>query len=217
MNILSDLHNIFKESELREDSIFFPEWNLTIQTTVDDLRDNAAILSFYLSNPEWENAVYECSVGIGSSQEQAIGMAIGSFVFGMMSAVKALMKDLGHSLGNCTCEFNVGHLQTSLDNQTYNWRVYEGDVVTIGNKSSETSSYWNIVKDDVKNQLGNQKISYIKIYGAKNGDNITGECRINDIASLELSKKIADYVSAWDVETFVSQKQFIFLRQEEAE
>lgn len=56
---------------------------------------------------------------------------------------------------------------------------------------------------------------YVKVYAAKSYGSVTGECRIDDIKSEELSAAVAQMVERWDVEQFASHKQFFFIRQEE--
>lgn len=56
----------------------------------------------------------------------------------------------------------------------------------------------------------------MKVYGAKLGADVTGECRINDAVSPELSEKVAGLVRRWDTDNFGAQKQFFFFYQQPA-
>lgn len=69
--------------------------------------------------------------------------------------------------------------------------------------------------DEIAQRVGDQPLCYVKVYAAKNGSEITGECRINDVRSEELSQRVAELAAQWDTEGFGSHKQFFFLRQAE--
>ncbi|GKX60270.1 DUF6348 family protein [Leminorella grimontii] len=216
MDIVSKLHELFEESEIRGNEVHFPDWNVTVKPSISELKEGAANLSFYVTSPVWEAALYECCVGMGDSQEKAVGMALGSFAFGMMSGIRHMMKDMSNSCGHCGCEMEAKSLMSEFVGHHHEWRVYEGDVVTMGDGHKESRSFWSLISEKIAQRLGNQRMCYIKIYGCKFGDQTIGECRFNDVVCSELSEVIANYVADWEVENFMSQKQFIFLAQEES-
>lgn len=214
IDVVSKLHELYRESEIKDKRVHFPDWNITVEPGINELKDNLANLYFKITSPAWDQDLYECSVALGDTQDKAVGMALGSFAFGMMSGIKDMMKDMGNVCGGCTCEIGRRSLESQFANQAHQWRVYESDVVNIGNNHKDTKSYWDLISDGIAKRLGNQKLFYVKVYGCKFKEQITGECRINDVVSLELSQIIADYVSTWDVDGLVSRKQFFFLLQE---
>ena len=69
-------------------------------------------------------------------------------------------------------------------------------------------------KEEIAKRLGNQRLCYVKIYGAKSPGQVTAECRIGNVKSEELSGRMAKLVEQWDVKQFASLKQFFFIRQE---
>ncbi|MCL1851425.1 MAG: DUF6348 family protein [Peptococcaceae bacterium] len=217
LDIAQKLHELFTESELQDDCVSFPNWGILVRPQINKLTDNTAQLSFNISSPEWDSEMFETSVGMGDSQENAINMALGSFVFGMMDGIKHMMKDKGYACGQCTCETQTNEIDAEFAGARRHWRVYESNLVVMGNrpKNTETVAYWRMIADAIKQRLGNQKICYVKIYTARIGDNVTSECRINDIMSPEISEQLAEYVKTWDIEGFGSQKQFFFLVQDE--
>lgn len=198
---------IEEETQLRENSVLISKWDVSIYPDVQQVNERGVVLDLYIKAPQWGKSLYECSVGMGSDPQSNIGLALGSFIFAFMKGIAAMEnKKEGITL------------TTSFSNKTHQWTVYKTDIVGIGKNENFTDvdTYWDALKEDIKKRLGNQKLCYVKIFGSKMGDDVTGECRIDDVVSQELSKKVADIVSKWQVEGFVSQKQFFFIRQEES-
>lgn len=194
-------------TELKDNTIFFPEWNLSLLARVVQMKPNMATEEFFLSCPDWDRDIYECSSALGSDQRTAIGMAQGSFMFGLMNTVKSMLnKD------------NPRILETEFVGQPHRWRVYLGDIIGMGETpqaQTQTDMYWKALKDLIAQRVGNQKMVYIKIFGSNSGNGqITGECRINDIKSEELSAVVAKIVEQWGTTKFGSHKQFFILEQE---
>lgn len=201
------MRGIFEAEEVVEgDRIVIPEWELTIRPHVARWTDQSVMLEFQLSSPKWDRDIFETSAGIGSSLKNALGMAIGGFAFSLMEGIASMEQDR-----------EPAQLHTTYGDTVHHWKVYKSNIVGLGESSDEMreTPYWEALKDEIAKRVGNQKLCYIKIYGAKNGDDITGECRINDIPSPELGNIVAEMVSKWQVDGFASQKQFIFLQQSE--
>ncbi len=205
--IIKQISEITEEENTRKDNgIFFPKWNVFVQPQVRQVTEKGIILDILINAPQWGKDLYECTVGMGSDPQSNIGLALGSFIFSFMQGIAAMEE---HRDGIS--------IETKFSGNIHKWNVYRTDIVGMGNEEIETSVdvYWNELMEDILNHLGNQKLSYIKIFASKMGDDITGECRIDDIVSMELSKKVAQIARNWDVQGFVSQKQFFFIRQDE--
>lgn len=201
------MRGIFEAEEVLEgDHIYIPEWKLTIRPHVAQWSEQSVMLQFHLSSPKWDRDIYETSAGIGSGAHNALGMAIGGFAFTLMQGIASMEKDR-----------NPDELHTTYGDTAHRWKVYKSDIIGVGESSADmrNTPYWETLKDGIAKRVGNQKLCYIKIYGAKNGDTITGECRINNIPSPELGQIVAEMAGKWQVEGFASQKQFIFLLQSE--
>ena len=215
--VLESLHGCFEtKDEIKDGKIFCPEWNITITPEIDQLDDRMAVLNFYISSPDWEEPLFECCAGIGKDTDTAIGVATGSFLFAFMQGI-ALMQN------------NEGGMpfESEFNGNTHRWSVYKSNVVGNGEKTGDdndakevTSRYWDLLKEHIAKRLGNQKMCYVKIYAAKavaaDDENITGECRINDVPSDELSALVGEIAAKWNVKQFASQKQFFFIKQDPA-
>ena len=203
--LLDSLHgNLGSTDRVEGKQLVLSQWQMTIRPEVSQMTENSAILNFYLSSPKWDREVFECSVGTGSNPHQALGMATGSFLFSFM-----------HGINLMETEQNGEALETVFAGKPHRWKAYVSDVVGMGEspKMDSPKLYWNALKEHIIKRLGNQKLCYVKIYGAKTNGQITGECRINDIVSPELSDMVAKMVEKWNVKSFASHKQFIFICQ----
>ncbi|MCH5205301.1 MAG: hypothetical protein J1F09_00020 [Oscillospiraceae bacterium] len=207
--ILDDIHNCLTvKNEIRDNKVIVPEWELTISPKIDQLTDRSAVINFYLSNPDWEEPLFECCAGIGKDSHSAIGTAMGSFLFSFLHGIALMMED--NTYVPIESEF-AGH--------THRWRVYESNSVGMGEQLDKNrESFWELLREHIIKRLGNQRLCYVKVYAAKtvgpDGTNITGECRINDVASAELGALVAGVAEKWNVEQFASDKQFFFIKQE---
>lgn len=196
----------FENSFIDNDSIVFPEWSISIIPTVNELKQNMVSTGYYISCPEWDTDIYECSAAIGKDPETAIGMAQGSFMFGIMDAIGNMMRD-----------DNSYSLKTEFAGHNHSWKVYLGNIVGMGQdfKDISTDMYWNVLKEHIAKRIGNQKMCYVKIFASNSGSgDVTGECRINNIKSNDLSELVADMAKQWNITEFSSHKQFFMIKQD---
>lgn len=193
-----------EESEIRDNILFIPAYSLSIRPETEKAENNIAVINYHLYCDNWDREIFECCASMGTDRKQALGMAEGSFWFGLMSGIKFLMN--GEYFKEIKTEFNGTHF----------WKLYSSNIVGMGDipETTDPNEIWKIVENEILKYLGNQKISYIKVFAAKNGEQITGECRINDEPIKELGKLISEYASAWNTENFGSKKQFFFAVQE---
>lgn len=202
------LHGSFEvEDVVEDDHIYLPQWQITITPVIQQLTEQSAVLDFILHSPGWDQRLYECCACAGNDTKQAMGMAVGSFLFGFMQGISKLQaKELPRPF------------ETTFAGKPHRFNAYLSDIVGLGESPQveDCNVYWELLKDDIKKRMGNQRFCYVKVYGSKvNGQNIS-ECRINDIISDELSEKMAKVVEKWDAENFASHKQFFFIEQEPA-
>lgn len=206
--LLSNLCGSFPVESVFEDGIIrLPEWNISIQADVSEMNKSVITTTYYISSPYWDETMYECSSGMGENHYNALGMSQGSFLFGIMDTVMKMMNNE-----------NPLDFQSEFAGNKHSWSAYVGNIVGMGDtpKDSDPNVYWNALKDHIAKRIGNQKICYIKIYGANIGNGeVIGECRINNVKSDELSDIVAEIVKTWDTSQFGSHKQFIILKQSE--
>lgn len=200
------LHNMFSiEDVVEEDHIYLPAWEAVLKPEIAQLDERGIVLHFYLEVPRWGKSFFECCVGMGNTPKTNLGMAVGSFLFSFMQGLDQM--ESGEAIDTVSTEY-AGNI--------HRFSVFGSNIVGMGNQpEADYDVYWNLLKEEIVKRLGNQKICFVKIYGAKMGEDVTGECRIDDIKSEELSQMVAGMVSEWEIEGFGSHKQFFFIRQAE--
>lgn len=198
------------ENIIENKSIYCPEIDLTVTPVIGELTPRSAFLEFYLYCPKWGKALYECSAGSGNEPSNALGMASGSFLFTFMNVILKMELEADTQM--------TERFSAEFSGNIHNWRVYLSDVVGLGScpKVDSPRFYWDLLKEEIVKRLGNQKLCYVKVYGAKTAREAIGECRVDDVKSDELSEIVAREVEKWDVESFASHKMFFFIRQEDS-
>ena len=206
-HVLDSLHDSLQTPDRVEgDHVFCPDWQMTITPEIEQVDQRGAVINFYISAPQWGKVLFECSAGMGSDTKQALGMACGSFLFSFMDGIVQMESEQGGE-----------SLETEFAGKKHCWKVYLSNIVGMGNcpQVDNPRIYWDALKEEVVKRLGNQKLCFVKVYASKSGQNITAECRIDDIKSESLSNLVADMVKSWDTGYFASHKAFFFIRQEE--
>lgn len=206
-HVLDSLHDSLQTPDRVEgDHVFCPDWQMTIRPEIEQVDQRGAVVNFYISAPQWGKTLFECSAGMGSDTKQALGMACGSFLFSFMDGIVQMESgQAGESL------------ETEFAGKAHRWKVYLSNIVGMGNcpQVDNARIYWDALKEEVVKRLGNQKLCFVKVYASKSGENITAECRVDDIKSEALSNLVEDMVKGWDAGYFASHKAFFFIRQEE--
>ncbi len=215
--VLEGIHEFLEvKNGIQNNSIVIPDWEMTIKPQVEQFKDNFAVIGFHLFSSYFDSPLYECCASTGKDGDLAVGSCVGSFLFAFMNGI-VQMKN-GENGKPVTSEFN---------GKTHKWQVYNSDLVGMGeNVNSEEEDtvalkYWGMLKDEIVKRLGNQKLCYVKIFAShavgKDDEQVIGEVRINDVPSRELSEVVKKHAEKWNVRQFASQKQFFFIKQENAE
>lgn len=208
-DILDTLDNCLQTpTEIRDDKVYCTEWNVEIEPEIEELTNNSAVLNFYLKCPDWDEPLFECCAGMGGDSKTAIGSAVGSFMFAFMDGIAA-MQDNRDAIA----------VTSEYAGKEHSWRVYRSNIVGMGEEiKPDFEQYWNALKDGIIQRLGNQRMTYVKVYACKvsgpNGVNVTGECRVNDVPSTELGALVYEIAEKFDINGFVSQKLFFFIKQD---
>ena len=204
---LSTVCGTMEHNEIQNGQLVFERWNLRVSARIDALDERVmAVCTFTIECPRFDEPVVECCAGAGQDPDQAIGAAAASFLFGMMAAVITLMR--GESVLQLTSEFG---------GKERKWNCIQSEIVGMGQPLSgdHRLDFWNALKSELPRVLGSRKITFIKIYGARQADgSVTAECRVNDVVCRFLSEALARIVEKWDNTQFVSRKQIFILEQD---
>lgn len=187
--------------------LFVPEYQMTIKPEVAQLEGGAAVLYFHVFNPDWDEPLFETCASYSKDDRTAVGMALSSFMFGFMQGLQAMLE------GN-----DPEKLQSRFVGTSHSWSVFKSDSVGMGENIGDPK-LWELLKENIKERLGNQKICYVKVFASKaigkNDTQVLGEVRVNDVASPELGDIVKQVAEKWDIERFASIKQFFFIKQSE--
>ncbi len=193
------------EDRVEGNAILLPRQGIRILPQVEQISQRGAVVNLWLPDPQRGQRLVGCSVGMGCSPTQALGLSASSFIFSFLEGVMR-MED----------RVEPRELETLFDGKAHRWELYPSNIVGLGSAPQpEGQVWWELLGEDIQRRLGNQRVCYVKIYGAKVDGQVTGECRVDDIKSEELSAKVAQAVERWPAGQFASQKQFFFIRQQE--
>ncbi len=195
--------------EIRGNKVYCTDWDIEITPEVENSDEHSAVLNFYLNCPDWDEPLYECCASIGSDRKNAVGSAMSSFLFAFMDGILAMESNRDPIT-----------VESEFAGKPHRWNVYRSSIVGLGDKvTPDFEQYWNALKDGIIKRLGNQRMTYVKVYackaiGSDGNMNITGECRVNDVPSEELGAIVYDIAAKFDVQSFCSQKMFFFIKQD---
>lgn len=211
--VLQSIHELlYIKNEVRGSTVFVPEWNMTIAPQVEQCEDRIAVLGFRLFDADFDEPLYECCASTGKDTNSAIGSCVGSFLFAFMNGIIQMKNGE-----------NGKPLQSAFGGKNHSWSVYKSDLVGMGeqvdsDESASVSKFWEMLKGELVKRLGNQKMCYVKIFASKaigkDDEQVTGEVRVNDVPSAELSALVYKHAEGWSIEQFASQKQFFFIKQD---
>lgn len=201
------LHNSFEvKDEVKEDHIVLPSWNISIYPELTDMQEDAVAVTFNIECPDWDRDIVEISAAKGKNPAQALSVACNTF-----------MLSLAHSLTLMAKKQNAVPVESQFAGKQHKWNVYRGNLLAGGEaqKIQNFNLYWDALKEQLVQRIGNQKLCYVKIFALKNGDQVKGECRINDVRIESLSRIVADLAKQWDIQGYGVHRQFFLFQQEE--
>ena len=197
------------KSERREDRLYLPQVDITITPRVAEVHKTNVGMEFFVHIGKYDRTIYEWCTGWGKDVFVSTASATASFCFALMFALRKM----------CSSE-DPEIFTTEFAGKCHEWKAYRGEVVTMGDpgeraKKQDATRYWDVLKEEIKNRLGNQKMVYVKVFAARYPDGIVGECRIDDVAIPELGRKVAELMKQSPADKVFTDKQFFFIEQNE--
>jgi len=204
--VLIALCKAIPESRVTHEGVHIETLNLTIDTRMPHVNGAVVQLMFVLKHKMFQEELLESVAGVGGTFDEAIEEGIKNFV---ESALDGIIKALKNEDG-------VGVATNLLDN-THTFKLYKSNIVRQGYKvAGESVDFWQLLGEDILRCIGNKKIYCIKVYVAKTANTVSCECRVNGIAYPNLTRKLNEVASSWEIEeTIYSKKQFFVLIQDE--
>jgi len=192
---------------ITDGGVFYSKLNVLVKPQAQILESKQVLVNFFISCPHWDRTIVESCSGIGEDVNTAFGMAMGSFIFGVLEGIRIMLVEKKPNR----------IVESRFIDEPHSWDLYLSDVVGMGKNTAAVDSFtfWDLLQDEILKRIGNQKFCYVKVYGAKYTGGSVGECRINDVPSVELGDKVKALVDTWGKTEFNSRKQFFFLCQNE--
>ncbi len=201
------LHDCFEmKDRVEDDHIVIPSWNISIYPEITDLQEDAVAITFNVECPDWDRDIVEVSAAKGKNPAAALAVACNTF-----------MLSLVHSLSLMAKKQNAVRMETEFAGQKHSWNVYRGNLLSGGDvqKLQNFNLYWDALKDQLAKRIGNQKMAYVKVFAMKNGDQVKGEVRINDVRIEGLSRIVAEVAKNWECTGYGVHRQFFLFQQDE--
>jgi len=193
------------KSERQGNILYLPEIDMSLQPIVNQLNKHSIGIEYSMYSKKLDKYFREVSTGMGQDVKTAIGMSTTSFLFSFMEGLYHVYKKV-----------NPIKMNTNFGGNKHDWNVYLSNITGMGNYENEKTTptiYWELIKDEIKKRLGNQKMVYVKVYAAKYPGNVIGEVRFDDKAIPELSEMVEKFAEKWKTNEYVTQKQFFFIEQ----
>lgn len=222
--LLNRLHRtITEKNKIENESIRFLSYDITIEPKIVQIEKKNSILCtiyFYVKAPLFDDVFFDSSSSIASDEYKAIELSSDNFVYCALQGILDFLSGIYHHeietsiLGNkkvfTVCEspmIGLGNIENKED--------FYHEYVGFDEDNGYSSFLWNAVCKEVPFILGNNRVSFIKTYGAKMPDGeIMVECSINNSTSKLLENCVQNEIIKWDNDgEFFSIKQFFFILQ----
>lgn len=201
------LHEMIQESVVEEKELYIKEIDLAIEPHLVQLKNGVAQVVFILKHELFQEDITETVAGVGPTSDEAIKSATIQFVTSIFEVMQQALR-----------EENGKSITVKVYKKENIFQLYQGEVKVRGNKQQNISmDYWTILGEELLKRLGNKRIYVIKIYLAKNDQEIMCECRVNGVVYSFLTDTLKQVAQGWEVEgKFYAEKQCFVLIQDES-
>lgn len=203
--VLDNLASLCEDGVIYEDAFVLEDEEVYVYADIIALNNHVVQIVFQLHHEWMQEAFMEVIVGAGDSDEEAIFHACEQFYEQILSLyIKALKEPQ-------ELEKVEGFTQES-----HYFYICKSDVRGIGKREGVMEDFWEMMKFDFIQRLGNQRVYWIKCFASKQENKIECEVHINSREAKNLSKKLITYASNWDcLSNFHTEKQWILFVQED--
>ena len=225
--LLNRLHKtITEKNKIENDTIKFLSYDITIEPKIVQLEKKNSVLCtiyFYVKAPLFDYVFFDSSSSIASDEYKAIELSSDNFVYSALQGILDFLSGIFHHeietylLDNkkifTVCEspmIGLGNIENKED--------FYNEYVGFDQENGYSSFLWNAIYKEVPFILNNNRVSFIKTYGAKMPDGeIMVECSMNNIQNKLLENCVQNEIIKWDNNgEFFSIKQFFFILQSDA-
>ena len=207
--VLEMMHDKYKESIMKNESIYFEEYDLSVGVNIVSLRDEKdrcmAEMVFTAVHPFFDEELVEICAGLGKDVKSALIMGTESFCSGVLQFILGALK--------CQSEETM---TADIAGEKHIFRVpCVRGTFNVGDKfMGEGHDILELIYDDIPQYIGKKKAYWIKLFAGWTTDQLSCEVRINGAFMSELTNKLREKVKkTQDHSGYVSEKQFILLIQ----
>lgn len=204
--LLENLVSLCEDGVVYEDAFVLEDDEVYVYADIIAVQNHVVQVVFQLHH-EWMQEPYmEVIAAAGDSDLDAVYHVCNQFYQQILSIyIKALQdqEDL---------EMVEGITQTS-----HYFYVCTSEITCIGKREGFVDEdFWKMLKFDVIQRLGNQKVYWMKCFASKQGNKVECEVHMNGREAKSLSNKLKAYASNWDcLDSFYSEKQWILFIQDD--
>ncbi len=203
--LLDNLASLCEDGVIYEDAFVLEDEEVYVYADILALNNHVVQVVFQLHHEWMQEAFMEVIVAAGDSDEDAIFHACEQFYEQILSMYLKILK-----------EPNSLDKVEGFTQQSHNFYVCKSDVRGIGKREGVVDDFWEMLKFDLIQRLGNQRVYWVKCFASKQNNKVECEVHINSREAKNLSKKLISYASNWDcLSSFHTEKQWILFVQEE--
>ncbi len=192
--------------QIRGDSIYIFDKEITIKSSIAELSQNTVILYFSVQQDSWGHDIGDYFIGTGKDTNEALNIAVKTFIETLYDGVNNVIN------GQYIDEFTI-----NFKNKDHIFNTYYSNILSIGDCPViyDNALYYGLIKEELKKRIGNQNLVFVSLVMSKDVDgSIITDCRVNGKQSNDISNIIATELEQWDCKDFASQKMYILLEQD---
>lgn len=209
--VLHCLKDTVSSEEVSENKILMRKYNLTVDFKIIRVKEYEKLLmveiAFRIYHEFFDEYLIEVTAGVEENIDAAISQCVKNFT---SSILEVIIKSLAKGYD--------GELKGDFFNSLKSYYLTKANSKSIGEKKGNKEiDFWDLIREKIKERLGNKKSYLIKVYASKlkSGD-LSCECRINGIIDEEITEYLKNYSKDWEVITnFYSLKQFFVITQKD--
>lgn len=191
--------------QIRGDSIYIFDKDITIKSTIAELSQNTAILYFSVLKESWGHDIGDYFIGTGNDTNEALNIAVKTFIETLYDGVNHVLN------GQYIDEFTI-----NFKDKDHIFNTYYSNILSIGDCPIiyDNALYYGLIKEELKKRIGNQNLVFVSLVMSRNVDGtIITDCRVNGKPSYDIGNILSKEVKQWDCKDFASQKMYILLEQ----
>ena len=189
--------------------VILPHSGVSVRADIAEVSPNGvATIHVWIDHPSWDRTFFESASGTGDTTDKAINSALYNVGIHVIHLVDHLPSELPDDT-----------FTTSWAGQEHRWSMWCGYISSQGGSDSGDVSgtgapYFHLLKDAIRDRLGNQKVAYVKVTAAWFNE-VVAEVRLNNVVSQDLSSILRTHIqTTWPQQAMIFHKQLMWIVQD---